>query len=355
MVQVFVAIGFVASLFAQSSGSAPSQSTDRRTWSQAYEDGKRAIEQKNWNAAMTSLERARAIGPKPGRDIPTYGDNVVTFVPDYFLGLAYLNLGRFADADAAYERARQQSVLIPKDREWGPFQADSARAAFEHQMQIAEERLAAADFKEAMNSVTRARKRGVGAELLRADALQGRILEAEAAAKNPTTGKPTTANPPPPTLPGGTTGFPGNLGTQVTQTPPTFPGPTNPSRGDSTAKPGTSTPRGPSTTTPPPSGETQKPSPPPDDPEQAAMTAFFNGEYASAEKLFGTLTAGQYPNPRHQFFLACTIAARMLAGETDRARLEEARGLYATSGGRGRFRTESTYISPRILDTLEGR
>ena len=108
---VLVAIGFVIALSSQSSGTPPtSQSSDKRTWYVAYEDARKAIDQKNWTA-RDRQPRACRVAPdrSPARNVRTYGNNYLTFIPDYYLGVAYLNLGRFAEADAAFERARNRT------------------------------------------------------------------------------------------------------------------------------------------------------------------------------------------------------------------------------------------------------
>ncbi|HEY7292178.1 MAG TPA: hypothetical protein VH583_20245, partial [Vicinamibacterales bacterium] len=74
------------------------QRADTRTWYEAYADGRRAFQQGNWQAAIDSLEASkRAAGaPKPGRRVPFYGDVFDDYIPDYYLGQAYLNLKQYA-------------------------------------------------------------------------------------------------------------------------------------------------------------------------------------------------------------------------------------------------------------------
>ncbi len=119
MVALLLAL-FVA---AQSAGQAPARRNDTRTWYQAYADGKRAFDQKNWQAAIDSLEAAkRARAPKPGRKIPFYGDVYDDYLPDYYLGIAYLNLRQFTQADQAFAAVRASGLIGPKDREYAEFQ-----------------------------------------------------------------------------------------------------------------------------------------------------------------------------------------------------------------------------------------
>ena len=89
---------------------APGRRPDTRTWYQAYADGKRAFDQKNWQAAVDSLEASKRAGaPKPGRKIPFYGDVYDDFLPDYYLGMAYVNLKQYrAGRSRVRSRARKR-------------------------------------------------------------------------------------------------------------------------------------------------------------------------------------------------------------------------------------------------------
>ena len=52
-------------------------------------------QQKNWTAAIADIEAASRLGaPKPGRNVFFYGDVYRDFNPDYYLGVAFLNLKR---------------------------------------------------------------------------------------------------------------------------------------------------------------------------------------------------------------------------------------------------------------------
>ena len=101
---------------------ATSVQRDTRSWYQAYEEGRLAVG-KSDAAAIASLEAAKRIGPKPGRNVNTYGDNFVKFNPDYYLGVAFLNQRRFTDAEAAFRRVQQAQLIGPKDSEYSAFTA----------------------------------------------------------------------------------------------------------------------------------------------------------------------------------------------------------------------------------------
>ena len=99
-----------------------SSATIRRTWYQAYADAQRNVQQKNWNAAIADIEAASRLGaPKPGRNILFYGDVYGNFIPDYYLGLAYLGLNRPDDADRAFERVKQAQLIAPRDNLYAEF------------------------------------------------------------------------------------------------------------------------------------------------------------------------------------------------------------------------------------------
>jgi tetratricopeptide (TPR) repeat protein len=361
-----IAIGLVVALSAQSSGAPSSQSSDQRTWYRAYDDAKKAIEQKNWTAAIASLEHAKRT-QTPGRNRPTYGANFLTFAPDFYLGVAYLNLGQFTEAHNAFERERKASVLQARDKEWRQFETDSARAAFEHELAQSLRQLNAADFRAALASLDRAKAHAVGAELARIEKRRDDIVQAEAAQKSP------AANPPrgtgaaaTPTLPIGQGGVP-ELGKSTGLVVPTGPPPANTAStgrntattgGTTGAKAGTQkpeTPRGtanPSQTfpgtppiTPPPAS--------PRDPEEAGLTKFFSGDYKGAASDFRPLAERDYPLPSHQFYFACSLAAMYLSGQGGRALLEEGMTHFTNAGPKEQFKAALTYISPRIIAVLE--
>ena len=113
---------FLAGLLAIQSAQAQQQRNDRRTWYQAYADAQRNIQQKNWNAAIADIEAASRLGaPKPGRNILFYGDVYGDFIPDYYLGIAYLDLNRPDDADRAFERVKQAQLIAPRDNLYAEF------------------------------------------------------------------------------------------------------------------------------------------------------------------------------------------------------------------------------------------
>jgi hypothetical protein len=110
-------------------GAPAQQRNDARTWYQAYDDAQRRIHQKNWPAAVLDIETALRRGaPRPGRRVHFYGNVYREFNPDYYLGVAYLNLGRYVDADRAFERVRQARLISPSDALYAAFMQQSTMA-----------------------------------------------------------------------------------------------------------------------------------------------------------------------------------------------------------------------------------
>jgi hypothetical protein len=104
--------------------------SDTRAWYQAYEDAQRHIQQKNWAAAVLDIETALRRGaPKPGRRVHYYGNVYRDFNPDYYLGVAYLNQRRYAEADRAFERVRRAGLIGPRDPLYAEFSRQSEIAS----------------------------------------------------------------------------------------------------------------------------------------------------------------------------------------------------------------------------------
>jgi hypothetical protein len=82
-------------------------------------------------AAEQKLLDARSSGPKPARRVLVYGDTYIVFLPDYYLGIVYLNTGRPREAAAAFDVIRSQQLIGPKDREYAQFQKQVQQASAE--------------------------------------------------------------------------------------------------------------------------------------------------------------------------------------------------------------------------------
>ena len=328
---------------------------DTRAWYQAYSDGVRAINARNWQGAIDSLLAAKKAGPRSGRNIPSYGDNIIDFYsPDYYLGVAYLNLQRFAEADAAFRQVRQSDLILPKDREFAAFNAQASRASFELRFAEAENQLAQGQLSAAREALLQAK--GLGVELDRVNRLELRITKAELDAAELAKKEKPPVNPPPTDPPA----------TDPAKNPPPLPPPTNPdinptggTRGAPSGsgtdvnirRPGTRE-NNPSLSPGPAGGSTQITSAAA---EAIAMELFFSGDYGGAAAALTPLANAKDPSPAASFYLACSKAALVLTGQADRGVLEDARALFARAGGSSRFSEDRKFISPRILQLLEGK
>ncbi len=322
------------------------QQPDIRSWYQAYDDGKAAIG-KNDAAAIASLEAAKRIGPKPARNINTYGDAIVTFNPDYYLGVAHLNLKHYAEADAAFKRAQQAQLIAPKEKEYALLTSLAAKAAFELGLESSAKALAGKQFDQALETARQAAKtRGISADdVRRAIDLSGRIEKAMAVPNPPASPTPTPSDPKSTPAPTPTPAASGNS----TPTPTPKPSPTSAATPSPTPRP-TNNPTKP------------LPTPPPVSPtlpsaisagERAGMKLFFNGDYAGAAAQMRTVSYGKSPTARAHFYFACAQAGLVLIGRADRESLTEAQAYFEGARGDSEvFSADRQYVSPRILQLL---
>jgi hypothetical protein len=347
---------------------------DTRLWYQAYTDGTAAIQRKDWQAAVDSLEAAKRAHPAVGRRVAFYGDIVRPFDPDYYLGTAYLNLKRFADADAAFQRVRDAKLIVPGDPEYTAFGRDASTALFEHQMADAETALKGKDYGKAQQAAAIARN--VGIDSARVDDLTRRISSAQAIAQTPQVGG-TPASSSTNTPVQGSANAPlvqGPVNAAPLQGPvnaPPVQGPVNPPAQVAVNAPpvGIGSPplasstgaaasviRPPLGTRTPPLAPRLKPPAVPATPndEQIAIETFLSGNYEAASRLL-TAIAQRTPSPRTHFYLACSDAALVLTGKANPALLKDARAELVQAGPLTQFTADERFVSPRILQTLEAQ
>lgn len=304
---------------------------DTRTWYQAYRDGVRQVQQRNWQSAIESLTTARNKGPKPGRRIPFYGDVFDDFLPEYYLGLAYVNTGRFKEAADVFDAVRATGLITAKDREFVEFtrQSDSAST-----------------------------------ELAKAN------QAAQAAAAKPPTATPTPATPPVTTQTQSpvtqTANASGTARAAVGAAEPTL-GTGVPPKPEGLAASNVPAPRTPPATAvesnvPPRRVDPPRQNPPRTLPnrldpapatlgsESTAMAAFFGGDYQRAANLLSGLAVNG-GTARAEFYLACSRAALVLTGGADPSTLADAQARFASIDA-GQFAGDERFISPRILQVL---
>lgn len=107
-------------------------------WYRTYDEGVQAAGKGDWATVeakmQAAVDEAAKDGVKPGRNVRTFGMRFINFVPDYYLGLAYLNTGRAEQAREALQRVEQGKVLTTRDKEYAVLtqsitQANAALAA----------------------------------------------------------------------------------------------------------------------------------------------------------------------------------------------------------------------------------
>ena len=328
MIDEMLALLLSALIASQSAAQAqaPGRRPDTRTWYQAYADGKRAFDQKNWQAAVDSLEASKRAGaPKPGRKIPFYGDVYDDFLPDYYLGMAYVNLKQYAQADRAFAAVRASGVIGPRDREYAQLETQATVARNGLQTQ---------------------------------EVAQNTPASTGTSAGAPAAAPPTAAIVPPPVqqqpsanaaiLPGAqgqpaTTGLPpAQVPIQTSPRPPAAAG----NAAANIKRPGT-VPQ-----VPRPSPAVADPSIPfdPATNEREAIRLYLSGQYADASNRLARAGAGA--TPRELFYLACSRTALAILGQGGTPAIDDAKSLVARAGSPDQFAADRRYISPRVLRML---
>jgi hypothetical protein len=319
---------------AQSSAQNPAQQRSTRQWYEAYDEGLNHFQQRRWQQAIDSLLAAKAARGQQSRRVAFYGDRVDAYIPDYYLGVAYTELGRFTEAAAAFQRVTEQKLVVQGDRPFQNFQTQSARAST-----------------------------GAAAALAKAGE-----------SKPPAQTAANTAPPPPvgggnPATGGGTP-----TGQSPVQGPPIQnaanaapedtvakgPDPTVQAPPLGTAARGTQNAAAPAANRPPAVPPRNLPRPPAATGllETDGVAAFFRGDYNGAGRVLETIVTrggkggAPAPTPRAWLFLASTITAQVLTGDRDRAELTAARQLLARAGSLSQFDSDRRLISPRILAAL---
>lgn len=295
-------------------------SRDTRTWYQAYQDGVRQVQQRNWQAAITSLLAAKRSGPAPGRRIPFYGDVFNDYLPDYYLGLAYTNTLQYKEAAAAFDAVQKTGLITAKDREYAELTRQSA---------------------------------AVTSALAKQDVAPSSPANAGPAAQTgpaqTPTGPSTAGNQPSTQVASVDTNPIGNSPTKIdTSGPAASPiqttQPTNQTAA-TVAQTQKLTP-----TRPPIPQNTKAAAASPLASESTGMAAFFAGDYQRASNILAALTVSG-STPRAEFYLACSRAALVLTGGADASTLSDARARFAAVNV-SQFTQDQRFISPRILQTL---
>ena len=290
---------------------------DTRSWYQAYQDGLRQVQQRNWQAAIASLLVAKRSGPAAGRRVAFYGDVFNDYLPDYYLGLAYMNTLQYKEAAAAFDAVQKAGLITAKDREYPELTRQTAAVASALSKQV-----------------------NASAPLPTVN------VPPSGPAQTPNA-PPQAGNPPSTQVASADVNSNVNI-PNTADTPTASPVQSSPPIGQTTAAAGTT--RKPIPTRPAPAQNTRTASASTLASESTGMAAFFAGDYQRASNILSALTVNG-GTPRAEFYLACSRAALVLTGGADAATLSDARTRFSAVNAT-QFAADQRYISPRILQTL---
>ncbi len=343
------------------SASAVGVAAQATRWYDEYDRALKAIAAKppDWATAETALLAARTRGPAQGPRVMFPGEIYKPFIPDYYLGVVYLNSGRASQAETTFLRVRTANIIDQKDSLYRTFVSQSRTATYTRAASDARRLIAAKDFAGAEKAIAEAsdsRANDPGAKDLREEldaamrppALPtgtGTPINASINSPNQNVGlgdAPARTSPAPPAggggPPAGNAGTSGSTAGNTTRRPSgNLPANTSGARVSGNAASST--------------GMT--------DPEQllaVGLRAFLAGNYQAAADSLGVASNDLYAPPRVLLYLACANAALVLTGRADVALIETAKAQYTAADPRTNLRDEDRrVISPRLLDYLTGK
>lgn len=322
-------------------------------WYDEYDRALKSIASKppDWKSAEAALLAARSRGPAPGPRVMFPGEIYKPFIPDYYLGVVYLNTGRASEAETTFARVRAGNIIDQKDSLYRTFVDQAKTATYTRAVSDAKRLIAAKDFAGALKAIAEAsdtRVNDSGAKDLREEldvAMKPPVLPSGAGnpiytpnqnvglgdrPPGPVTGPPAGGGGPP-------TGNTGTSGNTTSRPSGNTTGNTAGKRisGNATSSTGMA------------------------DTDQlwaTGLRAFLAGNYQAAADSLGAASNDPYAPPRVKIYLACANAALVLTGRADVALIETAKAQYNAADPRANLREEDRrVISPRLLDLLNGK
>ena len=316
------------------------QDTGRAVWDDLYRDGIRHVRNREWRLAEEKLLESRKTGPPSGRGVIRRGllgrDD---YFPEYYLGVVYVNTNRPALALPQFQTARQRGIN-PKESEFRQIDEFETRA---NAMLEAEKRNAPAapdpreQFKAFFGQAQRALSDGRYDEA-EAAAKQARSLNVDNAAVDAFVLKlgavrggsrlqqQLRGNPSLPELRKLLSEYEGT-GVSVDEVRRRI---TAAEAAEATAARA----RG----------------------ERAGMIEFYSGNYQKALSAIAEAEKIAPLSARGNFYRACILASLATRGKTmNQGQLREARRFYTLAASQaGEFKDDLRYVSPRILQLLQG-
>jgi hypothetical protein len=77
----------------------------------SYRKGIEALDRKRWEEVVKHMREAIADNPSEGERIKLYGLRFETYFPHFYMGAAYLNLGKCPEAQRAFETSQTQGAI----------------------------------------------------------------------------------------------------------------------------------------------------------------------------------------------------------------------------------------------------
>jgi len=344
IVTTVAALCVCAGAAAAPAGLVPPQSA---RWYDSYDLAVKAIaaEPPDWKAAEAALLAARERGPAQGPRVMFPGEIYKAFIPDYYLGVVYLNTGRASEAESAFGRVRTAKLIDQKDRLYAVFDRDARTATYNRASADAKQMIAGKDFAGAEKAIGEASGTRVN------DTVVKNLREELDTAMKPANLNMGPGNPVAP--PNASVGL-GNPPPATTATPPA----TDPVVGggsktdpagirDSVTRPSKGSPSLPIANAAVVGA---------DQLWAAGLRAFLAGDYRAAADTLGAASNDPYAPPRVTIYLACANAALVLTGGADQSLLTVAKTQYNSVDVQANLTAEDRrVISPRLLAVLGAR
>ncbi len=83
----------------------------QQEWHEHYRNAQEAVAASDWKAAESELLKALAQRGQAGLNVEEYGLRFVDYLPHYWLGVTYFNLGAFENAARQFELSQAQGVI----------------------------------------------------------------------------------------------------------------------------------------------------------------------------------------------------------------------------------------------------
>jgi hypothetical protein len=87
-------------------------------WYDDYDEGVKAADSQNWATAEAKLKSALAHQAKQGKKVRVYGTRFMKYIPSYYLGIVYMNTGRYAQALEQFSIVQNDRLLTGSDPEF---------------------------------------------------------------------------------------------------------------------------------------------------------------------------------------------------------------------------------------------